>query len=426
MGERDKGSAWRVLLPIGFGTALSLMGDTALYAVLPTQAAAAGVSLASVGILLSANRWIRLFLNGPAGLAYDRWPRRRLFVPALFCGALSTALYALTYGFWPLLAARLLWGLAWAGIWVGGNTMILDVTTPADRGRWTGLYQLSFYLGSTLGFPTGGLLTDKLGYHRALWVAAGVSVLGALVALFFLPETRRWHAASSPLPSREVAHGEADAQLHSQGGVQPATWIERTLVRDPLAAATLLYSANRFVTAGVISATLGLLIQQRWGEANGIPLGVATLTGGLLGLSTLISMLTAPMAGRWSDHTRNRWQVVAGGLIPGVLGLGLLAIGHPAAIVLGVPLSAVAGGSNQSLATALLGDFTTRERRGRALGWMHTFGDFSSAIAPPLAYQLLPWIGLSGVYLACAAFLTGVLAWALRLARSGLSQTTQG
>ncbi len=81
----------KVLLPLGLGTALSLMGDATLYTVLPTHAAEAGIALAAVGIILSANRFIRLFLNGPAGYAYDRSPRRRLFIPALFIGALSTA-----------------------------------------------------------------------------------------------------------------------------------------------------------------------------------------------------------------------------------------------------------------------------------------------------------------------------------------------
>ncbi|MCL4294888.1 MAG: MFS transporter [Anaerolineae bacterium] len=106
-------SPWHVLVPVGLGTALSLIGDTSLYAVLPTHVADAGVSLASVGILLSANRFIRLILNGPMGWVYDRFPRRYLFITALFIGALSTALYALVDGFWPLLTARLLWGLAW-------------------------------------------------------------------------------------------------------------------------------------------------------------------------------------------------------------------------------------------------------------------------------------------------------------------------
>jgi MFS family permease len=398
-----------VLWPIGVGTALSLMGDTALYAVLPTHTATAGVTLASVGILLSANRWIRLITNGPAGLVYDHWPRRWFFVGSLLLGALSTAIYALAQGFWPLLVGRLLWGLAWSGIWVGGNTIILDVTAAKDRGRWTGLYQLSFYLGSTLGFPIGGALTDSVGYHNALWFAAAATFCGALVALFFLPET---HMDALKEEAGESA-GESPASLHP-----PSPLTERQHQRDPLTPATALYSVNRFVVAGVISATLGLLIQQRWGEAqfaNSLPVGVATITGALLGVSTLLSMIAAPVAGHGSDRFQNRWRVAASGLIPGIIGLALLASGNPIAILLGVPLSAVTSGSNQSLATALLGDHIASERRGRALGWMHTFGDFSSAIAPPLAYGLLAWIGLSGMYLACAVLLIAMLVWTLRL-----------
>ncbi|MCJ7535692.1 MAG: hypothetical protein MUO57_09175, partial [Anaerolineales bacterium] len=81
--QRSKINPAKVLLPLGLGTALSLMGDATLYTVLPTHASEAGITLAAVGIILSANRIIRLFLNGPAGIAYDRSLRRRLFIPAL-------------------------------------------------------------------------------------------------------------------------------------------------------------------------------------------------------------------------------------------------------------------------------------------------------------------------------------------------------
>jgi hypothetical protein len=55
---------------------------------------------------------------------------------------------------------------------------------------------------------------------------------------------------------------------------------------------------------------------------------------------------------------------------------------------------------------------------------MHTFGDLSSAIAPPLAYWILPWIGLPGIYLACAGLLAGMWMWAVQLAQVRLSPKT--
>ena len=116
----------RALFLIGLGVAISLLGDLTLYVVLPTHTRAAGIALADVGLMLSANRLIRILINGPAGVLIERWPRRRMVIPALFIGALSSLLYTIP-GFWPLLIGRLLWGTAWAGVWLGASTMVLGM-----------------------------------------------------------------------------------------------------------------------------------------------------------------------------------------------------------------------------------------------------------------------------------------------------------
>jgi len=370
----------RVLFPLGLGTALSLMGDATLYTVLPTHTSEAGIVLGSVGIILGANRAVRVFLNSPVGLAYDRWPRRRLFVPALFIGALSTMVYAATHGFWPLLVGRLLWGLAWSGIWVGGATVILDVTTDQDRGRWTGLYQTWFFLGAALGAFAGGLLTDRLGYSATMWVGAALTTLGGLAALLLLPETRgaRRNPGTAPVE-------ETNRSLRSNSSL----WIVASL-----------QGINRFVTAGVLSATMALLVQHRL-SSTGLALGVATVTGALMAGRTLLSTVSAPLAGTISDWLGSRWKVTAGGLAIGIIGMILLAWGTPLAILTGVSLGAVTGGSVQALVIALTGDLASEAQRGRAIGLLHTVGDLGSAVGPPAAYTLLPWIGLPGVYLLC-------------------------
>jgi MFS family permease len=188
------------------GTALSLIGDSTLYAVLPTHTNQAGIALASVGIILSANRLIRLVFNSLAGSAYDRLPRRGLFVMALFIGSLSTALYSVR-GFWSIMTGRLLWGLAWSGIWVGGAAIILDISSDLDRGRLMGAYQTWFFLGAGFGALLGGILTDWLGYQIGMLVSAFLTAAGGLVALLFLPETR-------PLPTR----AESQRPLSSSWG----------------------------------------------------------------------------------------------------------------------------------------------------------------------------------------------------------------
>lgn len=357
------------------------MGDATLYTVLPTHTAEAGITLAAVGIILSANRFIRLFLNGPTGILYDRSRRRRLFVPALFIGALSTAIYAAWDGFWPLMAGRLIWGLAWSLIWVGGATIILDVTTDGDRGRWTGLYQTWFFLGAAIGAFAGGFLTDRLGYSAALWIGAGVTTLGGVVALIYLPETRSSKSMNLSYPNNETA--------------------QKWRPNGELVSVVSLQGINRFVTAGVLAATIALLVQEQL-SMNNLVLGVATVTGILIGLRTILSMFAAPLAGSLSDKSGNRWGVTMAGLIFGSIGMFLLIRPDPVFILVGIGFSAIAGGSIQALVTTRTGDLVDQEQRGKAIGLLHTSGDLGSALGPITAYFLLRWINLSVVYIICA------------------------
>ena len=381
----------RVLFPLGLGTALSLMGDATLYTVLPTHTADAGIALGAVGIMLGANRAIRVLLNGPAGLAYDRSPRRRLFLPALFIGAISTLLYASARGFWPLLIARLLWGVAWSGIWVGGATVILDVTTAQNRGRWSGLYQTWFFLGAGLGSFGGGLLTDQVGYSATMYIGAAVTAVGGLAAWRLLPATRGAGLSArvlnaADLPPLPLRHNR------------------------PLLVAVTMRGLNRFITAGVVSATLGLLVQD-WLIESPLAIGAATVTGALMAGRTFVAMGAAPTVGALSDRTGSRWGVASGAMVLGAIGLALLTQVGVIAIVAGIVLISIAMSGVQSLSTALAGDLVGEAQRGRAIGLLHTAGDTGSAVGPPLAYWLMPTVGVGGLYWACAGlFLLGAMA----------------
>jgi len=143
-----------------------------------------------VGLLLGANRAIRLVLNSPVGILYDHMPRRGLMVFALSLGAGSSIFYALGNGFWPLLMGRIFWGIAWSLLWVGGNSMVLDVSTEENRGHNSGIYQMWFFTGVATTSFFGAVLTDMFGFRSSQWISVVVIAATALAWFFFLPETR--------------------------------------------------------------------------------------------------------------------------------------------------------------------------------------------------------------------------------------------
>lgn len=382
---------FRTLLPLGLGVILSLPGDQTLYVVLPTQTSTVGISLGAVGILLGVNRLIRIPGNPIAGMLYDRRGRRHLFLLGLLLGTISTALYGLVRGFWPFLGSRLLWGVAWSLINVGGFSMMLDVSDNTNRGRSIGLYQVSFLLGLSFSPMLGGFLTDALGFRPAVFVCATITGIGLLIAFLTLPETRQ--------------------------GDERVLFPESTVRRPDrqIIAAAYIYLTTLFTSSGVLMSTISLYLERQLGDnvsIGGVMLGVTSLGGMMLALRSLLGILAGPTAGYLSDRRGERRQVIFGGALFGAAGFLVLSIGSGLwAIASGVILIALGGGTLTTALFALVGDATAMGRQGRAIGGLAAAGDVGSAAGPILAYALAAVVELRWVYLLCAVvLLSGLIA----------------
>lgn len=397
------------LWPLGLAVALSLFGDLTLYAVLVTQLDVVGISLGAAGVMLGINRLIRIPGNPLGGLLLDRWGRRRLFILGMSLGVLSTAGYAFLRGFWPFLLARLVWGMAWILINVGGMTIALDLSTSANRGRLLGVYNTWALAGFAVAPLVGGFLVDTVGFRTAMLACAGITGLGLIVAWLALPETA---PPTTPVADRP---GRRDAHWWRQWAQDLVRRIN-ALVRgnQGLTTAAFLYMITVFVGDGVILSTLSLLLQQRMGlpvAAGGVVLGVAAAAGLLLGLRALLAGIAGPIAGHLSDIWRARWPVIAVSLVVGVAGLGLLAYAQALSlIVVGVALAAVSGGAALASLTALVGDLAPAGRQGMAMGALATAGDVGSTAGPFLAFAIAAIGDVRWVYLVSAlALLAGLL-----------------
>src|SRR5258705_274544 len=147
-----------------------------LYVFLPSQPAAAGIAAASLGLVLSANRIVRLAANSLGGLLSDRLGRRRPYLLGMVLALASTSGYLVSDGLWSLLVSRVLWGVAFALLYVGGIAIMLDHCTDADRGRTVGFYQSLLQFGTLVGLVLSGFLTDLLGYRGTLAICPMASV----------------------------------------------------------------------------------------------------------------------------------------------------------------------------------------------------------------------------------------------------------
>lgn len=388
----------RHTLAVGLAVAysLALLGDQMLYVFLPSHPAAAGITTASLGLVLSANRIVRLAANSLAGLLSDRLGRRRPYLLGMVLAVVSTAGYLVSDSLWPLLLSRVLWGIAFSLLAVGGVAIMLDHSTDADRGRTVGAYQSLLQLGTLLGLVLSGFLTDLLGYQGTLMIYVPLAALGLGAAIWVLRDGALAHTR----PARS-------------GTGTPLGTLAALRRLDPrLLAPAYVCFATHFAGSGVVMATLGIYLKSLAAEpaAGTWLLPVASLTGILLAVRRLAGMVTAPIAGYLMDRLGDRRIVAAAGVLVILAGFVVLVAGRGVDLVIvGVVLLAVGEGFSQPAVVVWTGDGTPSHLRGVVMGGLSTAGDLGAALGPLVGYALLETAGLRSAYGLCAALTVSAL-----------------
>ena len=95
---------------------VSLLGDALLYIVLPINADAFGISIATVGFLLAVNRIIRTFTYNLVVNFGQAVGPKKLAIIAACAAVVSTFGYAIFESVFLLSLSRIIWGLSYAGL----------------------------------------------------------------------------------------------------------------------------------------------------------------------------------------------------------------------------------------------------------------------------------------------------------------------
>ena len=375
---------------VGVAIGLCILGDSFLYGNLPIEAENLGIALPLVGVLLSANRLVRLVSNAWASSIFEKFGPRKPFVFAAVLSVITTGLYGGTWGFWVFLAARMGWGIAWSALRQGGYQAIW-ASGESGKGKLMGLLWGVIRLGSAFSVLLGGFLRDRWGYRAGLFGIMGISALAAPLTLSI-----RWPAESQRLVSSKQSF-----------------WLGwREALNAPQRRRLLFAGSVHSGFEGILIATASLFIARRLGAAeflSGAGIKVGTIAGVLLAVRWTSDIVFAPGIGWLSDRFGQR---VSLGLLVSILPVTLIGVvnarGPLLVLCLGVLFLCSAG--LHVVLSALANNLATQTERPHIyVGAYATAADAGSALGPLLAYFAGAVLSFASLYLIAGAFLVAAV-----------------
>lgn len=355
-------------------------GGGVVFPILPNLGTVLGISPFLVGVILSANRFVRMVANAPAGVLVDRVGTRRPFIAGLIIEGVATLGYNVALAsslpeFWFLLS-RVAWGLGSALVFATAYTITADVSEAASRGTSMGFVRAGITFGFPGGLVLGGVVSDLYSVAVAFALAAAFALVSGGLAFLTVPETHASEAGSTVRP-----------------------WdIDRS---TPALTAGLVNFGLYFSYAGVLFATLVLLLGERGITVFGY--SAQGTSGFLMAVTVLAGSAFMLVGGTASDRLGARVPVLLAFLALACAGFLLLAVSDSRLVLLAGCLAIGAGqGGVGGPLMALLADLTPTDRMGRATGTNNVLGDVGGGLGPIVSLPAVEALGFVPVYAACA------------------------
>jgi len=384
VSDSSRDSARSVVYAVVASTFFVGFGGGVVFPILPNLGEVLGISAFMVGVILSANRWTRLFANAPAGVLVDRIGTRKPFVAGLAIEGAATAGYvvAITSAmpeFWFVLA-RILWGVGSALVFATAYTITADISEADSRGTSMGIVRAGITFGFPAGMVLGGIVSEVYSNVAAFVLAASFAGLASVIAYFIVPETH----VDSPDSSVRPWDVETTLPALTIGLVNFGLYFAYFGV---LFSTLVLYLEAESMTLAVEVARIGI----EYGEqgTSGLLMAVSALSGAVFTIS----------GGKISDRVGARVPVLLAFLVTSCAGFAVLTVAHSLAIVVaGCTLIGAGQGGVGGPLTALLADLTPEDRMGRAMGTNNVFGDVGGALGPLISLPFADAIGFDVLY----------------------------
>jgi MFS family permease len=190
----------RILVWMCVLIAVNQLGFGSIVPALALYARSFDVTQSAIGVAIAAYGLARFLVAVPAGQLADGLGRRTALATGGLLSALGNLLCALAPTFAAFVGARFVAGAGAALVLTTGLIVIVDISTPTNRGRMMSVYQGVFIFAVGIGPLPGGLLATYWGLPAPFLAYAVASLLAATVAWLAIPDTKAMQRPAAPEP----------------------------------------------------------------------------------------------------------------------------------------------------------------------------------------------------------------------------------
>ena len=365
----------KIFATLFFALFATVTGVGIVVPLLPVYAKELGAGGFFIGMIFGGFSLTRSFFLPVFGRLSDIHGRKPFLVAGLFFYFLISLLFILAHQVYTLIVIRLIQGIASAMIMPVAQAYVGEITPKGKEGMTMGIFNMSVFIGLSLGPLMGGVIRDHYGLNGAFGAMAAMALVAFFLSLCLLP----------PASSEKIA---------SQGR-PPVRW--GLLLADTTLVSMVLF---RFLYTACIGAIWGFLPVH-----GSVEFGLSSSAiGFLVMLGVAISGLMHVPMGILSDRWSKKWMVLIGGVVV-ALSMGLMAkAGGFNGLLAATLVFGIGGGISMP---AVMGLAVVRGNRNNAMGTVMAMISIGHSMGM-LSGSLFAGIVMDLASLQVAFFLTGL------------------
>lgn len=370
-----------------FSIFAAVTGVGVVVPLLPIYAHDLGASGLYIGLIFGAFSISRTLFLPWFGRLSDVRGRKPFIVPGFLAYALISLAFIYSNTVNTLIAIRFVHGISSAMLMPVIQAYIGDITPKGREGITMGVFNMSLFLGLSLGPLIGGIIKDHFNLQTSFICMGVLALIGFFLCLLLLPPTR------------------------SEKGIisskHPFSW--KTLIYDRHVAGLFAFRFAYVFCVGIIWGFIPLYADLKFGASS-------SLIGILIMLGVFVSGLIHIPMGYLADKISKKLMVVAGGLTVSYAILSFVWADQLADLIRATILFGLGGGISMPALTAMA---VLKGNRINAMGSLmalmtvaHSLGMFSGALMGGMMmdfFQLQTAFPLGGaIMLICSGlFLAG-------------------